>query len=584
VIRRCVFARALRLVHRSRVDTELELLLRPPGRGGQPRRLRIDVFLAALLCTIGTKPNLTLTHVYAVLTQGLARSYQMQLGVRRGGEALSIHNLRYLLSAIEKKLSYTGDRATKQVRVDGCWQTVPLSAAERADREALLQAIMDKLLAATVPAHLPRHGHFAIDASGIESAARGKRRPGDVSTPEPLDDPDEPRQGAVAAAEVFGIVKEVGYSFDPDARWGYRTRTYDNRTQFVFGYHLLALARIQPVGWRDAEPLLTERITLVAADADLIGPSLGIIDRLAAEKEAVLELACDRGFSYAVAERWADQLRARDIDQVLDLHKNDHGVRDFEGTLIIAGLPHCPRTPEHLRDIRRPAQLSVGALKKSATAGEKVEHAEKVAELADFQTAIAEREKYSFRRVAGPDQTGKERYQCPAFAGKLRCDRCPFSLGFPDTVPRAEETPGTEAPVDANDALDLDQLPRGCRQQTITVPGDVTPKVRQRLRWGSPEWIASYIRRTLVEGVFGNLKNPRTENVRRGWIHVVGIVKTSLMIVIAQAAANLRLLRAWADRTGDHTDELTKPDPPSHGHEELEAGDDAGGLDPPRLI
>ncbi len=74
----------------------------------------------------------------------------------------------------------------------------------------------------------------------------------------------------------------------------------------------------------------------------------------------------------------------------------------------------------------------------------------------------------------------------------------------------------------------------------------------------------------LVEGAFGNPKNPRTENVRRGWTNVVGTVKTSLLIVIAQAAANLRLLRGWAERTGDLTDPLTWPHPEDHGFEELD--------------
>jgi hypothetical protein len=54
---------------------------------------------------------------------------------------------------------------------------------------------------------------------------------------------------------------------------------------------------------------------------------------------------------------------------------------------------------------------------------EKVEHAEKVAQLAEFTARIADREWYTFRRVAFPDLDGKERYECPA-AGKLRCKHC----------------------------------------------------------------------------------------------------------------------------------------------------------------
>jgi len=58
-------------------------------------------------------------------------------------------------------------------------------------------------------------------------------------------------------------------------------------------------------------------------------------------------------------------------------------------------------------------------------------------------------------------------------------------------------------------------------------------------------------RRSCVEAGYGNLKSSETESVRRGWTHVVGIVETGLMLVIAQAAANLRCLRVWAAPTGN---------------------------------
>lgn len=149
---------------------------------------------------------------------------------------------------------------------------------------------------------------------------------------------------------------------------------------------------------------------------------------------------------------------------------------------------------------------------------------------------------------------------------------------LPDLAAAARgRTPSVEDPPEAATA------PKACSQRTITVPGDVTPKIRQRLRWGSPEWIRSFNRRTLVEGNFGNLKSPRTENVRRGWTNIVGLVKTSLMVTIAQVAANLRLLRGWAARTGDRTDALTALDPEDHGFEELEPGTGGPGITSPPL-
>ncbi|MDA8297023.1 MAG: hypothetical protein M0004_10655, partial [Actinomycetota bacterium] len=57
--------------------------------------------------------------------------------------------------------------------------------------------------------------------------------------------------------------------------------------------------------------------------------------------------------------------------------------------------------------------------------------------------------------------------------------------------------------------------PKACRQRTIGIPGDVMPKIRQRHYWGSDAWIAAYVRRSRVEGVFGNIKSSKTEDVSR---------------------------------------------------------------------
>ncbi|MDA8297565.1 MAG: hypothetical protein M0004_13450, partial [Actinomycetota bacterium] len=72
--------------------------------------------------------------------------------------------------------------------------------------------------------------------------------------------------------------------------------------------------------------------------------------------------------------------------------------------------------------------------------------------------------------------------------------------------------PGTPR-VDSPPARDT--APKACRQHTIGVPGDVMPKIRQRHYWGSDAWIAAYVRRSRVEGVFGNIKSSKTEDVSR---------------------------------------------------------------------
>ena len=552
MIRRCEFSRALALVHRSGVHTELEALLRPDGEGGRPRQLRVDVFLAGLLCTVVEKKTLALTLLHELLTRDLARSYQVALGIRKGDEVLSIRQVRYLLEAIEKKLAFTEDRAPS------------LSEADRAERAEALQRVFDHLLAATMPGHLPPTGAYALDDSGIDSAARGKRR---VSAPESekptasssaATGDDGPRDGELSAEDVAEVAEESDRPFDVEARWGHRTRTYDNRTNKVFGYKLVSLTRLAPLGSKLDLPLLVERIALVPANASTVAPALGLIDGLLEQGQPVKEIADDRGFSYALPENWAYELRGRDIEHICDLHKNDRGVHDFEGIKMLDGWAHCPMTPEHLEVIVRPAQLSVPELKKNVTAAERAEHAQKTRELEEFRSAIAERRTWAFRRTRGADANGTERFECPARAGLRVCDNCPASQFLPPGTPKVENPPEGDA------------APQACHQRTIGIPGDVMPKIRQRHYWGSDAWIAAYARRSRVEGAFGNIKSSKTENVRRGWTHVVGLVKTGLMVVIAQAAANLRCLRAWAARTGDRTDPLTWADPEDHGFEEID--------------
>jgi len=61
-----------------------------------------------------------------------------------------------------------------------------------------------------------------------------------------------------------------------------------------------------------------------------------------------------------VPENWAYRLRSRNIEQVLDLHHNDRGVRDFEGVKMyrrLAALSGHPRAPRS----HRPLRAAVGA-------------------------------------------------------------------------------------------------------------------------------------------------------------------------------------------------------------------------------
>jgi hypothetical protein len=95
--------------------------------------------------------------------------------------------------------------------------------------------------------------------------------------------------------------------------------------------------------------------------------------------------------------------------------------------------------------------------------------------------------------------------------------------------------------------------------------------LRQKDYWGSEKFCESYSRRSCIEEIFGNLRNSSTQNIKRSFCRVSGIVKTSLMLTFEVVAANIRLVRQWAKRNQLTADPLCAPMPEGHGFEELDA-------------
>lgn len=547
-VRRSEFDRIVKGVQDCGVDKALDALLRS-GRGGRPRGTRMDVYVAAMILVVLTKNKLTLVNVLELLTKGLPHSTQVHYGIRRGtGEGAYCYTYRqmtYPLQALNSKLSPDGVTDDEK-----------------------LQSLMDMVLQTSLPSHLPEMTALALDATGIQSWAIGKsnRRAGGL--PDDAGSDDEPDNTFAAEAANKSL-----RAYDADAAWGYRTKTYSNGSSSVFGYTMVSIVGIPDVGdIKDRAPILTQGIRLRPANSGVVEPGLALIDSYTDTSPRLAEVLNDRAWSYALAEQWAYPLRARGIEQVLDLHPNDRGARDFEGIRMVDGAPHCPSMPDDLVNIARPARFSVGELRKNATAEQVRQHDADTQALAEFRAKVAERQTWSFRRVAGPDANGKERWECPAQAGKRICANCPLSQMFDESTPAVDDPP-----------TGADQ-PKCCTQRTVTIPGNVTPKIRQRLYWGSDEWITSFNRRTYVEGSYGNMKNPNTENITRGWCCVVGLVKTSLLLAVAVAASNIRLLRAWARRTGDITDPMSVPDEDYQPWEEV---DETGAIlnhDPPTPV
>lgn len=501
----------------------LAAALRTSRRGrpqqGSPRTFLILLLLAA------ADGELTIERMHHIATRELPRDVQLELGtVRRRGDQLvdmPIAELYYMSRTITKKLSWTGLCAE------------PHRQAERQRRQEAMRDISDRILWATLP---PRPGtSYALDESGIWAWAKGRKS-------------SRTKSNSEATTEAVSVC--------PDAAWG--TKTGKNGQQDTyFGYGLHALVRIpdlrQGPSFTDVDdPILIEAIELTPASTDIVEVSLNLIDRVR-ERQQVRDLAADRHYSYKEWSRWAHELWKRGIHPVLDLREDEHGFRDFNGARLAASWPHCPATPTRLGTIPRPGPTATKADK------------------AVFERNIAERQTYAMRRVKGHVPDGASRWECPARAGKLGC---PLVEGTVDAARQLQLRVVAKPPAGAD-------KPACCTQRTFMLrveppQADDVPRERERKKrlaqamkhaqdeyWGDQRWQVSFNRRTHVEGAFGNLKNPNTENLHRGLFRFTGLPLVTLALSAAAAACNVRQLRNWHERTGngdlDHP--LLQPEP-----------------------
>jgi hypothetical protein len=518
--------RAMAWAHRAEVCDDIRQILSPDGRGA-PSPLTVEAFLAGCLLTLQMNRPLTISNITRVLTQNTSIDMQRSLGTRYSvpRESGSIERV-ITRRPVENMLKQLG------IRLSSLPSSAPdIPAEERLRREELLQSLMDRLIDASKPLDLAPTGHYALDATGVWEWGRAPGK----NHPKPM-----------------------------DARWGHKTAK-SGEEEIFFGFDVYAWVRIQEVGAQDPYPHLVERLVVRPAASDEPDSTLPMIRRMLAGAYSIRTLIIDRAWSFKEPERWAAKLRELAIEQVVDLHKYDHGVRDYQGLRVVAGWPHCPGMPDELIDIRRPVKLTLpdGTTVDDLpeTTGDAVE-SKAQRETREFINRIQQRRTFATRRVAGPNRHGDERHECPADAGQLRCPLKALSMHLPADFPRVTSPPAKEV------------APPICRQRTVTVPGTVTPKVRQRAYWGSVEWIRSFARRTHVEGAFGNIKNRNTENITRGWVQVTGHARHSLLLAIAAAAYNLRVARKWQADTGVSEDPLLQEDPPFLGWQEVTQGED----------
>ena len=494
-----VVARAIDVVDRSGADKELSRLLAHKGRG-RPHQHNTRAFLVGCLLSVQWHGTVLLSEVHRILVESLPLDAQRELGVRKtidGEEWLLTRDAIYRISdAISGYLEF------------GSGSRPDLDEGERQRRRQAVLALVHSMLLVTLPA--TKSTARAMDGSGIWSWGKWPRKLSvDQVEAQSVGESTDDGGGSVSAAGSNGPV-----SHDPDARTGMKTKK-DGSVEAYFGYQLHALVRVPDNKQPKRVIPLIESFDLTPANHDVVEPSIGLLDRSAAMGFKVTDLLADRLYNNLVPERWFTKLLERGVTQHVDLRQDQQGFTDYKGMRMAAGWMHCPATPDHLAVINSPGP--------SASRQEKER----------FRASIAERWQYAFHRHRRMTAKSGARWICPALDGKVGC---PLRTGTVEVALRNGK------PVIGNPPA-KETAPKCCVNKTVGTKADAQPKVVQKYYWGSEKWRARYNGRTYVEGVFGNIKNPSTENIRRGHFQIVGLGKVTFFVGIALVAYNLRMLR-----------------------------------------
>jgi hypothetical protein len=306
---------------------------------------------------------------------------------------------------------------------------------------------------------------------------------------------------------------------DPDAKWKKRSKDSPWKKP-IFGYDLTAVVQV-PNHATEHAPLFARSIRFRPATVQPVENALQAViaasQQMQREQIQPMDVLADREYTSTIdGSGFLNPVRALGYNPVFELTVSQLGVSNtVKGAIIIDGQPHSPSTPLHLRHlIPPPVNAPV---------------AEKIA----YQDLIAARAKYALVRHGKSHKNGAQDYVCPAHAGKIAC---PLAGLMNPLLPLVSNTPQHVAKGSV------------CAKKYTRIHASDLP-LNQIDQFGSFPWSMSMMRRNLVEGFFGNLKNEATENLKRGSIRVRGLYKTGLMVLFAVEATNRRLIDGYTPKT-----------------------------------
>ncbi len=347
-----------------------------------------------------------------------------------------------------------------------------------------LQAVCDDLPEASIPDQFKQaSSSLAVDWTDLESFSR----------------PPPAKDGPCAG---------------PEASRGHRKNNLLRSEDELFYGYCFSAGIMMPGEGGPPVPGFTRRMRLSSCCHDPVRAFVPVLTAMPASGIPLGDVPADSGYAHRDADAWAIPLRQASAQLIQDLHPHDRGPKGtHHGAIISNGNLYCPATPRALLELGPPART---ATKEQA---------------ADHDRQTAEPARYKPGRITRDDEDGYHRVQCPAAMGKVRCPLQPPSM----TLDR-----------DRPEILTPPETPQArCTQQTLTVPPDVNAKTRQKHDYPSAAWRRSYSRRTGAERGFATTKDTASNDITRGWCHLMGPAPLMLFTTTLLIVRNQRILHAW---------------------------------------
>ncbi|MFF4194440.1 hypothetical protein [Nonomuraea sp. NPDC001831] len=289
----------------------------------------------------------------------------------------------------------------------------------------------------------------------------------------------------------------------------------------------------------------------------------------------------DRAYTDQQPGHFARPARELGYRLALDDKVDQRGVQgSVHGTLLVDGSPACPLMPDRL------AQATTG-----------LDDAAIRAPSDELTALISAREPYLLRLKESPNADGTVRFQCPA-AGtspSVTCPRFdrlhqrrpsrPAAVNLTDARQRAAHPAAKPRVLPPQPDLKTDQLPKICRQHTITLhPGDLghLDKFRQDLAYLSPAWIGTYKPvRANTEGLNGRIKGHDLDlgDPKHRLAH--GRVAQTILVALLIAVANDHFLDQWRQTHEPQDEPITPADTPQAPVEPFDGAPTAAQSRPP---